>query len=152
MKRISTILLIIPLLLAVACSSSVKKNLSEKKSATPIETTGSSWFMSPEKIAMERYTRMRESGMDHNEALLMLRKHNREMGTKYSSDQLAALRAEVGQNLAFYCFDFQKYGQYSTENQCKAAVQKVHIRCQVYNYGYYNRGVLGCVKRLLKMR
>lgn len=150
MKVSGTIICIFSLLLAVACSSPVKKNQSVQKSVS-LEPAGTTWFMSPEKIAMERYERMRKAGMDHNEALLMLRKHNRPQ-VRYSRSQINALKSEVQQNMAFYCFDYGKIGAFSTESSCKKHASKVHQRCQIYNFGHYNRGVLGCVKRLLKMR
>ena len=151
MRLISIIICLFSLLLGVACSSSVKKNQSVKK-VTARKAKASSWFMSPEQIALERYQRMRNSGMSHNEALLMLRRHNRPQGGVYHGERLNALKSEVHQNLMFYCFDYKKNGQYSSENQCKEYASKVHQKCQIYNFGHYNRGVLGCVKRLLKMR
>ncbi|MCK5882046.1 MAG: hypothetical protein KAG61_00035 [Bacteriovoracaceae bacterium] len=150
MKAPSTIICIFLLLLFVACSSPMKKN-STVKGPVRGGAVKATWYMSPKKIAMERYQRMRGAGMDHNQALLMLRKHNRP-AVRYSGEQTNAMRSEVQQNIAFYCFDYSKYGKFSTEAGCRKHATNIHQQCQIYGFGHYNRGVLACVKRLLKMR
>lgn len=140
------VLAIILLLQLVACSSNKTKNVDKavvvQKDAS--KSGAPSFFSTSEQIAWTHYQEYLAAGMSHNEALVMLRRYN---GSRGPNPQTNDLRLEASQKIDYYCIVNEGKGKYPLLADCKKWAQSVHMRCEVYEFGYYSSRVIQCLQR-----
>lgn len=140
----SIILTLFMSLVLIACSHTPSENETHRNS---VRSSDGGWFMTPEKIALDKYLKFRESGMDHNQALLMLRRYERRAPSKVKQVEL---RKEIDQKIAYYCFQKEAYERFKSDKNCKKHGSLVYKQCEVENFGHHDRSLISCITKKLK--
>lgn len=142
------VLIIFLLLQVVACSSNKTKNMNNEKLEKSVRTYDESpqYFSTAEQIAWNRYQEYLSAGMQHNEAMVMLRRYN---GSRVSNENSESLRIEANQMIDYFCIVNEGNGRFQETKSCKQWGQSVHLRCEVFQFGNYSSRVIRCLEKEL---
>lgn len=145
------VLTLFMLLHFIACASQNTHNKTSgdlmQKQIVPLSAADSAFFSTAEKIAWNHYQEYLASGMNHSEALLMLRRYN---GNMRVHPQHESLKIEAEQRIDYFCIMQDEKKRFGSTHQCKDWAESALLRCEVFEFGYYSPRVVSCLRRELE--